>query len=177
VSRAERALYRGRPGAWRRHIHASAAVDYVLLQELFKNQDGMEASSFMTAGRRGMLRLGPIWDFDISMGATQRRPGRYVKGWMLAHRPWASRLYADRAFARQMARRWAQLRRAGLRARLLWRVDGYAAALAPAARRDSGRWPARGERPRGARIAHVRELRRWLLRRIAWLDGNLQGLG
>ena len=25
--RAERALYRGRPGAWRRHIHAGAAVD------------------------------------------------------------------------------------------------------------------------------------------------------
>src|SRR5918999_1739531 len=48
----------------------------------------------------------------------------------------AERLYADRGFRRQMARRWWQLRRAGLRAWLLRSVDEYALALAPAARRD-----------------------------------------
>jgi hypothetical protein len=40
-------------------------------------------------------------------GATKRAPGRFLEGWMAAARPWVSRLYADRAFARAMARRWA----------------------------------------------------------------------
>jgi CotH kinase protein len=176
VVRAERALYLGPPGAWRRHIHAPAAVDYMLIQELFKNQDAMEVSTFMSA-RRGRLELGPVWDFDMSMGATKRSPGRFLEGWMASGRPWASRLYADRAFARAMARRWAALRRAGLRGWLLRTVRAYDVGLRQAARGDSRRWPAGGERPRGTRQAHVRELRRWLVRRIAWLDRSLPGLG
>jgi hypothetical protein len=172
VARAERALYRGRPGSWRRHLHAGAAVDYLLVNELFKNQDVMEASTFVT-GVRGRLRLGPVWDFDFSSGNSHRAPSRFLYGWMAAERPWAERLYADRGFRRQMARRWAQLRRGGLRARLLRSVDVYARALAPAARRDSHRWRAGGDRPRGTHAGHVRVLRRWLDRRIAWLDGAL----
>jgi hypothetical protein len=170
VVRAERALYRG--GAWRRHLHAGAAVDYLLVQELFKNQDAMQASTYVT-GARGRLRLGPVWDFDFSSGNTHRAPSRFLTGWMAAERPWAERLYADQSFRRQMARRWAQLRRNGLRARLLRSVDEHSRALAPAARRDSRRWKAGGDRPRGTHAGHVRKLRRWLDRRIAWLDGAL----
>ena len=172
VSRLERALYHGPPGAWRRHLHAGAAVDFLLVNELFKNQDVMEASTFMT-GAGGTLRLGPVWDFDFSSGNSKRAPSRFLAGWTAAQRPWASRLYADRAFMRHMGRRWAELRRAGLRGRLLRAVDDYGRALAPAARRDSARWPAGGERPRGTRDGHLRALRRWLDRRIDWLDGNL----
>jgi hypothetical protein len=170
VARAERALYRG--GAWRRHLHAGAAVDYLLVNELFKNQDAMAVSTFIT-GAGGRLRLGPVWDFDFSSGNSKRAPSRYLAGWMAAERPWAERLYADRGFRRQMGRRWAQLRRAGLRARLLRSIDDTSRALAPAARRDSRRWKAGGDRPRGTHAGHVRKLRRWLDRRIAWLDGAL----
>jgi hypothetical protein len=172
VARAERALYRGRPGAWRRHLHAGAAVDFLLVNELFKNQDVMDVSTFVT-GHRGTLRLGPVWDFDFSSGNSNRAPSRYLTGWMAAERPWAERLYADRAFRRHMGRRWAQLQRAGLRAWLLRSVDAYGRALAPAARRDSTRWKAGGDRPRGTHAGHVRTLRRWLHRRIEWMDGNL----
>jgi hypothetical protein len=122
---------------------------------------------------RGRLRLGPVWDFDFSSGNSKRAPSRYLHGWMAGQRPWAERLYADRGFRRQMARRWAQLRRSGLRARLLRSVDAYQRALAPAARRDSRRWKAGGDRPRGTHAGHTRTLRRWLDRRIAWLDGAL----
>lgn len=172
VARAERALYRGRPGAWRRHLHAGAAVDFLLVNELFKNQDAMEASTYLTAAGR-KLRLGPVWDFDFSSGNSKRAPSRFLEGWMAAERPWAERLYADRSFRRQMARRWAQLRRAGLRAWLLRSVDEHGRALAATARRDSRRWRAGGDRPKGTHAGHVRDLRRWLDRRIDWLDGAL----
>jgi hypothetical protein len=177
VEWAERALYRGSPGSWRRHLHAPSAVDHLLINELFKNQDTMDVSAFMHARRNGPLRLGPVWDFDVSMGATKRVPGRFLEGWVASARPWASRLYADRAFGRAMGRRWRELRREGLRGWLLRTVDAYEVDLRTAARRDSARWPAGGERPRGKRAEHVRELRRWLVRRIAWLDRTLPLLG
>src|SRR5918992_4164431 len=79
VARAERALYRGRPGSWRRHLHAWAAVDFLLVNELFKNQDAMEASTYLT-GIGGKLRLGPVWDFDFSSGNSNRAPSRHPEG-------------------------------------------------------------------------------------------------
>jgi hypothetical protein len=177
VARAERALYRGGAGDWRRHLHAPSTIDFLLINELFKNEDGLHASTFMSAAPGGAIRLGPVWDFDVSTGHSTHGPSRFLRGWMLANRPWAERLYRDRTFARAMARRWRQLRHAGLRARLLRQIDLHTARLADAARRDNARWPAGGDRPRGSRQAHVRELRRWLVRRIAWLDDNLPRLG
>jgi hypothetical protein len=177
VARAERALYRGGEGAWRRHVHAPSTIDFLLINELFKNEDGLHASTFMSTSPGRAIRLGPVWDFDVSAGQSTHGPSRFLRGWMLANRPWAERLYRDRIFAREMAGRWHQLRRAGLRTRLLHQVDLHAARLSDAARRDSARWPAGGDRPRGSRQAHVRELRRWLVRRIAWLDENLPRLG
>ena len=173
VAQAERALYRGRPGAWRRHLDGPATVDFFLVQELFKNQDGMNASTFVTGEPGSRLRLGPVWDFDMSMGAPRQTPGRTLAGFMLANRPWAEPLYRSRAFKRAMGKRWHTLRRAGLREGLLARVRQLDGELAGAAGRDSARWPAGGDRPRGSRSEHIQDLESWLTRRIAWLDRNL----
>jgi len=51
IEAAERALYRRRD--WRRHIDEAATVDYVLLNELFKNQDAFHASTFLARGAPG----------------------------------------------------------------------------------------------------------------------------
>jgi hypothetical protein len=130
----------------------------------------------MSAAPGRLIRLGPVWDFDHSMGASTHGPARVLEGWMLADRPWAERLYRDRAFARALARRWSELRREGLRPRLLGLVDASGTRLAAPARRDTARWPTGGHRPQGSRRAHVRELRRWLAQRIDWLDRNVPRL-
>ena len=174
VARVERALYRG--GNWRRHLDVGAAVDFALVNEIFKNEDGFHASTFMSGQPGGKLRLGPVWDFDISMGNSGHGPSRVLPGWMLANRWWAERLYRDRGFARAMQRRFDALQRRGLRTRLLQAVDATSAALAPARARDAERWPAARDRPAGASEAHIASLRSWLVRRLAWLDRNLPRL-
>ena len=124
-------------------------------------------------GNRNAPLLGMPADDDWILYAAYN----VLAGWMLAQRPWAERLYADRAFGRAVARRWRALRRAGLRARLLRQVRAHERRLSPDARRDSRRWPAGGHRPRGRREQHVAELRRWLEARIGWLDANVGRLG
>ena len=173
VRAAERALYG--PGSWRRRIDAASAVDFALLNELFKNEDGFHASTYMALAG-GRLHLGPVWDFDISMGNSDYGPSRRLAGWMLAQRDWAERLYRDRGFRRALARRWRELRAAGLRRDVLAAVERSRRELRGAAGRNFRRWPVLDRRiwpnpvARGSYRAEVRSLRSWLVRRIAWLD-------
>ena len=109
VRRAERALY-GR-GSRRERIDEASAVDFALINELFKNEDGFHGSTYM-ALRGGKLHMGPVWDYDISMGNSSYGPSRRLRGWMLARRDWAERLYRDRRFASCTAR-WTATSAAG----------------------------------------------------------------
>jgi hypothetical protein len=174
VNAAERALYAR--GSWRRRIDAASAVDFALLNELFKNEDGFHASTYMALGADGRLHLGPIWDFDISMGNSDYGPSRRLRGWMLARRDWAERLYRDRTFRAAMAHRWRELRAGGLRRRVLATVERSRRELRGAAGRNFRRWPVLDRRiwpnpaARGSFRAEVRFLRSWLVRRIDWLD-------
>ena len=118
-----------------RALDARAAVDYLLVNELFKNQDAFHASTYLARGAGGRWRLGPVWDFDISMGNSDYGPSAMLEGSMLEDRAWASRLYRDPAFVDALVARWEALRARGLRRDLLRGVDGTARGCRRAARR------------------------------------------
>jgi hypothetical protein len=186
VGRFERALYRG--GDWRSRLDVPAAVDFVLLQELFKNADAFYSSTYMHKGRGAKLALGPVWDFDRAMGNSNYGRSSVLPGLMLPDRTWAQRLYRDREFTRALARRWRELRRAGLRRDLMGAIDAMSARLSAPAARNFERWPilgsyvtpnARDPLTGGYRTswdAEVEFLRTWLDGRIAWLDRGLPRL-
>ena len=133
----------------------------------------------MALGGDGRLHLGPIWDFDISMGNSDYGESRRLAGWMLAERDWAERLYRDRGFRTAMARRWRELRSDGLRGRVFAAVERSRRELRGAAGRNFRRWRVLHRRiwpnpaARGSFRAEVRFLRSWLGRRITWLDAKL----
>ena len=180
VRAAERALYRR--GGWRSRIDEAAAIDFALINELFKNQDAFHASTYMALRGDGRLHLGPVWDFDIAMGNSDYGPSRRLRGWMLARRDWAERLYRDRRFARGMAARWRELRARGLRRHVLRTVGRAERSLHDALGPNFRRWPVLDRRiwpnpaARGSYRAETRFLRSWLKRRIAWIDGNVGSL-
>ncbi|MBD0330348.1 MAG: CotH kinase family protein [Thermoleophilia bacterium] len=193
IGQFEQALYgdafADQANGYRRWLDVESAVDYVLLQELFKNQDALITSVFVAKGARTRLRLGPIWDFDLAMGNAYFYPAGVLEGWMLRSRPWASRLYRDPAFAAAMAARWRQLRSERLIERMLAFVDANARALEQPQRRNFRRWrilgsyvwpnsvdPATGQYP-PTYAAEVRLLKNWLRRRAAWLDRNIGSVG
>jgi len=182
VRAAERALYRSPPTRWRRRFDVASAVDFALVNELFKNEDGYHGSTYMSLHEDGRLRMGPVWDFDIAMGNSDYGPSSRLRGWMLRHRDWAERMYRDRAFTKQMARRWRALRRAGLRRQVLATVDRSRAQLRGEVVRNFRRWPVLNQRiwpnpvARGSYQAELRFLRSWLSRRIRWIDRNVGSL-
>ena len=182
LDRIELALW-GRSGSWRDHVDAEAAVDYVLLQELFKNVDAFHASTYFTKPAHGKLQLGPVWDFDLSSGNSTSPGSATARGWWLRDRGWAKRLYRDAAFRRAMAGRWRELRSGGFRREVLRSVARAARAVRPGVGRNFRRWPVLGTRvwpnpvARGSWGAEVRFLRRWLERRMRWMDRAMRRLG
>ncbi len=54
----------------RRHPPAALAG---LVNELLKNVDAFAFSTFMSKERGEKLRLGPVWDFDLSMEKSSAR--------------------------------------------------------------------------------------------------------
>jgi hypothetical protein len=176
VRAAERALY-GR-GSWRKRIDEASAVDFALVNELFKNEDGFHASTYL-ALRGGKLHFGPVWDFDIALGNSNYGPSRRLRGWMLRERDWAERLYRDRRFTARMEARWRELRSRGLRRFVLGVVSRGQRELRGAVGRNFRRWPVLDRRiwpnpvARGSHRAEIGFLRSWVDRRITWIDRNI----
>ncbi len=176
VRAAERALYG--PGGWRKYIDPASAADFALLNELFKNEDAFHASTYMSLHADGRLRLGPLWDFDISMGNSTYGPSRLLRGWMLEYRDWAEKMYNDRSFIKRMGNRWRALRADGLRGKVMRLINGNYRQLRGPARSHFRRWPVLNTvlwpapTARGSYRAEVRALRSWVDRRMDWLDGR-----
>jgi len=165
-----------------------SAVDFVLLNELFKNQEAFNTSTYLAQGEGEKWSLGPLWDVDLSMGNFSYGPASVLPGPMLAKRDWALRLYADPAFVAAVAARWQELRAAGLREALLADVAMIAKRLVAtgAAAHNFRRWPVLGKviwpnppnaASRTTYHSEVRALTAWLKTRIAWLDANIRRLG
>jgi hypothetical protein len=185
VGAFERALYgrgfRHPTRGWRAHLEVAAAVDYALLYELFRNNDALSASTFIHEAEGGKLALGPLWDFDLSMG----NPPHLLppRGCSLCNRRWAQRLYKDRGFVRAMTRRWAELRRQGFLRTTLSRIERDARALQASQVRNLRRWPVLGFTPlsagapegslRAAYRGEVDRLRSWIRVRAGWLTAAL----
>jgi hypothetical protein len=169
----------GGPG-WRAYLDEASAVDYVLLTELLKNQDGFRRSTFLHQRASGELALGPVWDLDLSAGNVTEPWLVGPEGWFLWARPWSADLLADPGFQAALTERWRELQARGFVRGLLRTADRRARAIRAAARRNFARWPILGRPLFPTQTVHethgaaVRGLKVWLARRAAWMDAALR---
>ena len=176
--------------AW---IDVGSFVDYLLIQELARNVDAYGLSTWVYKDREGPLTMGPVWDFNGSLGNADYFQAYEIEGWHFENpefpedNPWAwcwwERLLEDPAFRAQVATRWAELRGDELSdAALGDDIDSWELQLEGAAVRNFERWPVLGEyvwpndegsEDRGSYAEEVAYLRAWVLDRAAWMDGEL----
>ena len=165
---------------WRRWADERSVVDYVLLQELFRNQDAFHASTHFHATPGGRLVFGPPWDFDLSLGNGSVPDTIAPQGWIRDKHAWIARL-KDPALMQALLARWEQLRADGLRTWLQRSINRRVRVLRVPARRNFARWRVlrengvfEGQPRRASYRAEVRAMKRWIDQRIAWLDGALR---
>jgi len=178
------------------YLEPESFIDYHLITEGLKEMDGYRKSTYMYKDRDSRLVMGPLWDWNISMGNTRigRMPNscetwgwyyeelvehgsngeeRYLNGWY-------TRLFEDPAFTDRYRERWWELRRGALASQHIENVmREFAAKLDEAQERNYERWPELGKRRVFNCVAfntyegEVEYMIDWTLERLEWVDKQL----
>ncbi len=167
-----------------KYIDTDAFIDHFIINELFRNIDGFRNSTYMYKDRGGKLTMGPVWDFNLSMGNSSFNQGWRADGWLIYTNPvpfWWDRLLTDRNFTRKLLKRWQELRKDTLAtSELLKEIDQAAELLSEAQERNFQRWPVLGRtmfgNPNRGYATYQREVKQmkiWINARLKWMDKHI----
>lgn len=94
-----------------RYLDVDSFIDHQIIVELCKNIDGYRLSTFMHKKRNGKLFMGPVWDYNLSLGNANYLNGAIPSGWYHdlvggGDYPWYQRLHQDPAYMERYRARW-----------------------------------------------------------------------
>ncbi len=102
------------------YLDPASFIDYHLITEAFKEMDGYRLSTYLHKDRRGRMTMGPVWDYNLSLGnytTTEGWNGHDPTGWYHTWVPqeaylngWYTRLFEDPDFVERYRERWWELR-------------------------------------------------------------------
>ena len=183
---------------YKKYISVGSFIDYFIITEFSRNIDAYKASSFFykekleADGSKGMLKAGPVWDYNFAFGNASFCSGAQTTGWMYdgcvpATIPtpilWR-RLLTDTNYANAVKCRYLELRKTILDTGYLFQyLNRYAFdTLDAAQKRHYTKWKIIGTNPGGfnAYIAssypdELNRLKNWIRNRLNWMDANLPG--
>lgn len=162
------------------YIDVDSFIDWYLINEIAKSVDAMFYSSIFFSYLPGeKIKMGPIWDFDLSYGNVDYSNAQFAEGFWIRYNPWIQRLFEDPVFREKMKTRFAYFREQ--LPDILEKIDGYAAYLNEAQERNYSIWETLGVYVWPNPVIYesypeeVNHLKDWMTRRIEWLDEELPG--
>lgn len=181
---------------YNKYMDADSFIDFFLLTELFQNHDGYRLSTYLTKERGEKLKMGPIWDFDITFGSDGFCSGMKNNVWVFEYNNycptdtwlvpfWWKRLLQDPFFSQKLKARWAELRKdkfsdSALESFITDQV-AYLNKIG-AVKRNFERWPILSTPivPNTSFIGtydqEITRMKAWLKSRTAWIDGHITQL-
>ena len=181
---------------YRKYIDVESFIDFFIANELSFNVDGYRLSVFLHKQKDsdgGKLRMGPIWDFNLSIGNGWDCDIQNSTGFMYDYNErcggtnfqipfWWKRLLEDEAFVQELRCTWDDYRQDFLKtATVLDYLDQRAAYLTNAKDRNFVRWPILEVKVHfnfflgDSYEQELNYVKEWLDFRLAWLDRNMFG--
>lgn len=157
-------------------IDVPSFVDFMIMGEFSSNVDVYQLSTFFHKDRKGKLRAGPIWDYNLAYGHDEfgNRSLYYV--WQFDNndnvgpRFWKD-LFDTDEFRCYFAKRWFEVTTEGnvLDYNLLCnRMDEIDEWITEAIERDNQKWHKMQQH-----ASKVQEMKDWIQQRINWLNDNI----
>lgn len=182
---------------YRQFLDVESFIDYFLLNELSRNNDGFKKSRFFYKDKYsngGRFKAGPPWDFDWAwknLGSCEIFEGTEGEGW--AHLvnscptdnyspEWYVRLLQDTTFGNHLRCQYDEYRDDFLNMDYLGNyIDSVATLLVDVQARHYQKWPFLGMATASPELEPIPEtylaemefLKDWIEIRLAWLDDNL----
>jgi hypothetical protein len=174
------------------YIDISSFVDHFIINELSRDVDAYIRSSYYHKERDGLLKAGPLWDYNFSLACFEGNGSEgdtfSPEGWQWEDgrrgtNDWFILLPTNTDFMAAVSARWRTLRETFLSdAEVDSRIDRIKAPLANAAVRDLELWPVGSYQFMGGRLempdeptwdGQIEVMRTWVHQRLTWLDGQL----
>jgi hypothetical protein len=181
------------------YINVSSFIDYFLVNEVARNNDGFKKSFYFSKDRDGIdkrISCGPVWDFDWAwknIDECSIFANTDGSGWAYKVNDcypdvfspgWHIRLLQDTIFANELRCRFELFRHNILNSDTLlnW-VDSNATYLWQAQQRHYARWPILGLNVGTPVVGFIPTtfqgeidgFKFWIKQRLDWLDANIPG--
>lgn len=174
---------------WEEHLDIDSFVNWFISSELFYNLDScFRRSCFMMKEPGGKLKMGPVWDFDLSMGNLSYDFDEYDK-WMCTMQEheyiktnWYQSLLQEEVFRERLREIWDE-KKDELLERTLYCIDNMGSTVAPSAEYNFTVWDIMGERKLVAQPEdivdlktyddHISYVRNFIINRWNWMDENI----
>ncbi len=182
---------------YRQFLDVESFIDYFLLNELSRNNDGFKKSRFFHKDKHsngGKFKAGPPWDFDWAwknLASCEIFESTEGAGWahLINNCPtdnytpeWYVRLLQDSTFGNHLRCRYNEYREDFLNMDYLGNyVDSVAYLLVDVQARHYQKWPFLGVATASPELepipetyaAEMEALKDWIAIRLDWLDANL----
>lgn len=181
---------------YRNYIDVESFIDYFIVNEISRNNDGFKKSRYFHKNRNGKIVAGPVWDFDW---AWKNINECYIfkatdgSGWAykvndcnpgIKSPDWMVRLFYDSTFKNETNCRYFEARATVLSDESLFgMVDSLAAVVQNAQERHFRKWQILGKNVGAPEVGNqpltyqgeVEKLKNWITIRLNWLDRNMLG--
>lgn len=162
-------------------------TDMHLITELTKEIDGYRLSTFLHKDRQGKVKMGPLWDFNLSLGNVYYLQGWNPQGWYYTQISeteymygWYNRLFQDPHFYDQYRRRYRSLRLTAFsEANLIGKAMQFYDQLHQARARNFEKWKVLGTWVWPNYFIgqtwdeEVFWMTNWIKQRLEWMDSQL----
>ena len=167
---------------YRKYIDVNSFVDWYLVNEITKNNDAIFYLSVYLYYDPDSKKffLGPIWDFDISLGNIDYSDCSNPAGFWTKNSKWISPLFNDPYFVSLLKNRWNEKKQA--LAQLTTFIQNRATALDNAQKRNFEKWNILNtyvwpnKVVTGSYQGEVDYMKNFLTQRITWLDTAINNL-
>ena len=157
-------------------IDVSTFVDFMIMGEFSSNVDVYQLSTFFHKDRKGKLRAGPIWDYNLAYGHDEFGSRSRYDVWQFDNgdnvgpKFWKDVFDTDE-FRCYLAKRWFEVTAEGNALdyiQLCNRIDEIDEWITEAIARDNQRWHKMNQHD-----SYVEDMKEWIQLRIDWLNENI----
>lgn len=161
------------------YIDVDSFIDWFLVNEIGKTQDAKFYSSiYFSYIPGGKIKMGPIWDFDLSFGNVNYDDPQFVEGFWIKENPWIKRLFEDSDFEQRVLDKFTT-QYYDKRSEILGKIDCHASYIDTAQIANYEIWKNLGVQVWPNPVwfdtyqEEVDHLKNWISDRMDWLNTNL----
>jgi len=161
---------------WKSMIDMNSFVEWYIVNEITKNNDSLFFSScYMNLKKGEKLKMGPLWDYDLSMGnylywgTDASSPINNPEGFYIRDVEWYSRMFTDPEFVAAVKYRFNQYYDS--RQEIFNEIDNIVKATNKAYSYDFDLWWRNGFADNSSDFRNQKAsfLKDWLSKRLNWL--------